>query len=61
MPYTDAGRGLAKLREHGVVSTESEQREAGGVRYRYRAGGNPAVRARFMEVLRRAEALNEHR
>jgi hypothetical protein len=59
VPYTDATRGLAKLREHGVVRTESEERDQGGIRYRYRPDGGAPARARFMEALRRAEALND--
>jgi hypothetical protein len=57
IPYADTTHGLAKLREYRVVRAESEEREAGGVRYRYWSISNPAVRARFVETLRRVEAL----
>jgi hypothetical protein len=58
VPYTDAVRGLAKLREFGIVRTRSDEREQGGQRYRYWANGSTAVRARFVEAVRRAEVLN---
>jgi hypothetical protein len=57
IPYTDATRGLAKLREYGVVSTESEERSEGGFRYRYWPAGDTAAFARFMSTLQRVEAL----
>jgi hypothetical protein len=50
IPYTDATRGLAKLREYHLVRTEDEEREAGGVRFRYYPADDPAGRKRFEEV-----------
>lgn len=58
MPYPETVRGLEKLREWGVVATESEDRDQGGFRYRYWTADYPAVRAHFVEVLRRVESLN---
>jgi hypothetical protein len=55
--YGDVHAGLLKLRDFGVVSVESEERATGGERYRYYATGDPAARARFLEALRRVEAL----
>ena len=57
VPYTDTTRGLAKLKEYGVVSTESEDRIEGGVRYRYWPGGDDNAHDRFLETLQRVEAL----
>ena len=57
MNYTDATRGLAKLREFDVVSTESEDRIQGGVRYRYWPSGDDDAQEHFLEILRRVEAL----
>ena len=45
------------LREYSVVSTESEERFQGGVRYRYRHSGDTAAHERFLETLRRVEVL----
>jgi hypothetical protein len=58
IPYTGATRLFAKLREYGVVTTEAEEREAGGFRYRYWPAGGAVARQRFVEALRRVEALN---
>jgi hypothetical protein len=58
LPYTDATRGLAKLREYGVVSIETEERAQGGMRYRYWPAGDPAIRAGFVEAVRRVEGLS---
>jgi hypothetical protein len=57
VPYADATRGLAKLREYGAVATEAEEREAGGIRYRYSPAENPLAIERFLSALRRAEGL----
>ena len=57
MPYPDTTRGLAKLKEYGVVSTESEDRIEGGFRYRYWPSGDDDAHERYMETLRRVEAL----
>jgi hypothetical protein len=50
VPYTDATRGLSKLREYDLVRTVEEEREAGGVRYRYFPVNDPARRERFRSV-----------
>ena len=57
VPYTDTTRGLAKLKEYGVVSTESEDRIEGGFRYRYCPSDDTIAHERFLETLRRVEAL----
>ena len=50
IPYTDITRGLAKLREYGLVRTIAEERVQGGHRLRYwAADGTPS---------RRVEGLN---
>lgn len=33
--YQDTSKGLQKARDGGLVTTEAEDREAGGIRYRY--------------------------
>lgn len=58
VPYTDATRGLNKLREYGVVNTVSEDKGDGKFRYRYWCSGDPDARQRFMNALQRAEGLN---
>jgi hypothetical protein len=58
MDYSDASRGLARLREYSAVATEAEEREAGGIRYRYSSAENPLAIERFLAVLRRAEGLS---
>lgn len=55
--YRDVARGLSKLREHEAVLVEKEDRGDGSYRYRHWPVGDPAVRQRFMEIVRRAEAL----
>ena len=40
-----------------VVSTESEERIQGGVRYRYWPSSDTAAHDRFLETLRRVESL----
>jgi hypothetical protein len=57
MPYVAATRGLAKLREHEVVSIEAEERVQGGFRYRYWPAGGDVARY-FIESVRLAEGLN---
>ena len=56
LPYPDATRGLTKLREYSVVSTESEERIQGGVRYRYWPSGDTTAHELFLETLRRVES-----
>ena len=50
VPYTDATRGLAKLREFDAVSTEAEERPQGGYRYRYWLSGDVVARQRFADA-----------
>jgi predicted transcriptional regulator len=57
IPYTDATKGLAKLREFRAVRTESEERETGGFRYRYRPIDDFQAHAAFVEAVRRVEGL----
>ena len=58
VPYTDATRGLAKLREYRVVHTESVERTKGGIRYHYWPVDDVATRQKFVEAVRRVEGLN---
>ena len=58
LPYSATTKGLAKLREHNVVLTETEDRPEGGFRYRYWPSENVAVRQHFVEAVGRVEALN---
>jgi hypothetical protein len=55
LAYADAARGLAKLREHGVMSAEREERSEGGFRYRHWLSGDDAAYERFRESLRTVE------
>jgi hypothetical protein len=58
VPYTDATRGLAKLRDYQAVDTVMEERSGGdGFRYRYWPTDNPDAHQRFLEALRRVEGL----
>jgi DNA-binding transcriptional ArsR family regulator len=57
VPYDAIPPALERLREHRVVTTESEQRESDGVRYRYYPADDPVARAHFVEFVRRMEAL----
>ena len=57
VPYTDTTRGLAKVKEYGVVNTESEDRIEGGFRYHYWPSDDDAAHERFLGALRRVEAL----
>jgi hypothetical protein len=59
MSYDDTTRGLAKLREHGVAITQSEDRAQGGARYRYWPVGRTPERARFVQAVRELEACDE--
>jgi hypothetical protein len=59
MPYPDATRGLAKLRERGAVTVEREERLEGGFRYRYWPTGGIMARQQFLAAVRSVEALNE--
>jgi hypothetical protein len=56
VPYTDATRGLAKLREFKVVSTESEERLEGGIRYRYYPANDSVALDRFIATLHLVES-----
>jgi DNA-binding IclR family transcriptional regulator len=58
VPYSDATRGLSKLREWKLVRPDSEDRGDGTIRYRYWPINDSGLRARFMEVVRRVELLN---
>jgi hypothetical protein len=57
MAYADATRGLQKLREWKVVSTEIEERiEGAGFRYRYLPGNDRVARDRSIGTLKVVEA-----
>ena len=57
VPYTDAVRGLAKLKEFGVVTTESETISEDRIRYRYFPGDDPDAREHFLAAMRNAETI----
>ena len=57
IPHADTTRGLAKLKEYGVVATESEDRIEGGFRYRYYPSDDTVAHERFLTTLQRVEAL----
>lgn len=57
LEYSGVQKGLIRLREYSAVRFEAENREAGGVRYRYHPG-QPAQRVAFLQAVREAEAKN---
>lgn len=59
MSYEDATRGLTKLRSHAMVTTEVEERDAGGIRYKYYPAHDTVQRQHFMATLRVAERSND--
>ena len=56
IPYEDAKKGLAKLREYDAVTTEREDIEGDQFRYRY-STGSISGRQRFLHAMSHAEAL----
>lgn len=58
LAYEDTTRGLTKLRAHALVTTEEQERGAGGIRYLYYPAHDLEQRLRFMETLRVAERSN---
>jgi hypothetical protein len=47
MAYRDVTKGLQKLRDWDIVVTETEEREQGGIRYRYFPVGDDKKNDRF--------------
>jgi transcription initiation factor IIE alpha subunit len=58
MPFGDAQKGMTKLRDHDAVDFWCEERDQGGIRYRFRAKlDHETLREAFLEHVRRAEAV----
>ena len=57
VPYADAVRGLAKLKEFDVVTTASETISEDRIRYRYTTSDDPNARERFVSAMRNAETI----
>ena len=56
--YSEALKGLQKLREHRAVKATTEVRSLGGFRYKYEASSDLEARQQFVTATRRVEALN---
>ena len=56
IPYEDTKKGLDKLRNYDVVTTEKEAIEGDRFRYRY-STGSISGRQRFLDAMSHAEAL----
>jgi DNA-binding transcriptional regulator GbsR (MarR family) len=61
MVYKDVSNGLQKLREWDIVLTKAEERDQGGVRYRYYPAPDAPQRSAFEEAARSAEAKERSR
>ena len=58
MTFPDASRGMAKLRDRNVVDFWPEEREQGGIRYRFRSKvDHDYQRGEFLKKVERQEVL----